>query len=47
MRFNLRFELSQRTKDIYLLYAISIFLGFGNVISNKEGMSNLSSANLI
>lgn len=27
--------------------AISIFLGFGNVISNKEGMSNLSSANLI
>jgi hypothetical protein len=47
LRFGLRFEVSQRTKDIYLLYAISIFLGFGNITSDKKrGMSKLTSANL-
>jgi hypothetical protein len=46
MRYSLIFELSQRTKDIYILYAVSIFLGFGNVTSEKRGISKLTSANL-
>jgi len=47
LRFSLRFEISQKTKDIYIFYAISIFLGFGSVTSDKKrGMSKLTSANL-
>jgi LAGLIDADG endonuclease len=44
--YSLALEISQRTKDLYILKAISYYFGTGNIYSDNKGLSKVKFNNI-